>query len=329
MTSTNPVHRIYNLLDEANTKRPNLSISGVWSEVFELEPKNKVLLSRLASDLHKLFLIAIEQVERLLTKDEYDIYIVAFNAIKPLFEPFSWDREWGNRNLGQFLKDLKLCAITLSRMEEANEKLVDLEKLKSLREMAVELQEEVFSADLPNDFKTILLDNLSNIIYAVDTYNVLGKVVLNKAFESAVGSMFVSSYKHGQTNRKKSSPKEDSFRYAFQFIVLQFQDITDINLVDQGQNALEPPILVRLRDILYSSFDLNEMDDLCFEMGVKEGDIKGDTLRDKARSIVNYMYRRNQLKLLIETIKKERPSKDLSAIENFQIPQLLPQKANT
>jgi hypothetical protein len=167
MTSTNPVHRIYNLLDEANTKRPNLSISGVWSEVFELEPKNKVLLSRLASDLHKLFLIAIEQVERLLTKDEYDIYIVAFNAIKPLFEPFSWDREWGNRNLGQFLKDLKLCAITLSRMEEANEKLVDLEKLKSLREMAVELQEEVFSADLPNDFKTILLDNLSNIIYAV------------------------------------------------------------------------------------------------------------------------------------------------------------------
>lgn len=59
--------------------------------------------------------------------------------------------------------------------------------------------------------------------------------------------------------------------------------------------------------ILASLFDMEELDDLAFQLGVDHGQIEGTTVTRKARSMVTYFKRRGRLDDLIALARKERP----------------------
>lgn len=63
-----------------------------------------------------------------------------------------------------------------------------------------------------------------------------------------------------------------------------------------------------LRQILIDCFNKAELRDLCFELGVDDEALSGDTINDKARELIAYMRRRSRLNDLIEACYKARPN---------------------
>ncbi len=59
-------------------------------------------------------------------------------------------------------------------------------------------------------------------------------------------------------------------------------------------------LLVELRNLLVENFSLSELSDLAFDLDVKFDNLPGATLGEKARELVSYLNRRNQLSRLGE-----------------------------
>jgi len=102
------------------------------------------------------------------------------------------------------------------------------------------------------------------------------------------------------------------------------QGITQINQVGNGpmpdntrvpplREPLSPSVSIgheqrqRLFQALSSYFSDGELRDLCFELGVVYDDLAGERHRDKARELVIYAWRRNQLVELEEAVRRARP----------------------
>lgn len=68
-----------------------------------------------------------------------------------------------------------------------------------------------------------------------------------------------------------------------------------------------PSLNVQLRDAITKYFDLDEVRDLCFELDVTYDDLAGDTLSEKARELVLYFDRRQDVTALLGACKRKRP----------------------
>jgi hypothetical protein len=77
--------------------------------------------------------------------------------------------------------------------------------------------------------------------------------------------------------------------------------------IDTGRN-LNP--LVPIRHLIKTYFTLEEIDDLAFDTGINPGEIAGDTISEKAMSLVMYADGNNQLALLLRTCEIKRPLVD-------------------
>ncbi len=64
---------------------------------------------------------------------------------------------------------------------------------------------------------------------------------------------------------------------------------------------------IQLRQTLTSRFDREELRTLCFDLGVDYEALPAEGKAGKARELVNYMERREQLAELVETIRRMRP----------------------
>lgn len=62
-----------------------------------------------------------------------------------------------------------------------------------------------------------------------------------------------------------------------------------------------------LCQMLKQSFNIDELDDLCFELGLEFENLKGATRSGRARELLTYLERRDELHRLIEYGKKVRP----------------------
>jgi hypothetical protein len=63
----------------------------------------------------------------------------------------------------------------------------------------------------------------------------------------------------------------------------------------------------QLTQFIHDAFDKSELADLCPKLGVSFEDVPGDTLRDKARGLVQYMNRRGRLAELKAELAQARP----------------------
>ena len=73
---------------------------------------------------------------------------------------------------------------------------------------------------------------------------------------------------------------------------------------ERSGSAITPQ---ELTDIIKTYFDLSEIADLSFRLGVDHEEIKGQNKSDKARELVVYMERRGQLDRLTSTVWRLRP----------------------
>lgn len=69
-----------------------------------------------------------------------------------------------------------------------------------------------------------------------------------------------------------------------------------------------------LKDQIVESFNLSELQTLCFDLGIKFENLPGETLEDKAREIVDYCRRLDCTSELITYCQKKRPKIDWAEI---------------
>lgn len=64
-----------------------------------------------------------------------------------------------------------------------------------------------------------------------------------------------------------------------------------------------------LRDGIIESFSLDELDSLCFDLGVRYESLSGDTIDKKAKELVAYCQRRQRLHDLVFRLQQLRPAR--------------------
>lgn len=70
----------------------------------------------------------------------------------------------------------------------------------------------------------------------------------------------------------------------------------------------------RLRDLLIACFDIEELNGLMFELGVRKDEIAGETIRTRAQELIVHFERRGELPRLPAQCRKLRPSVDWDSI---------------
>jgi len=84
---------------------------------------------------------------------------------------------------------------------------------------------------------------------------------------------------------------------------------------DNSQTVLEPKTesdRKQLFDTLRSLFNLHELKEICFVYGLAQyEDLKGETISEKARELIEYCERRELVDKLITIVRRERPKAKL------------------
>lgn len=89
--------------------------------------------------------------------------------------------------------------------------------------------------------------------------------------------------------------------------------------------ALKPAERARLRQLLQKHFDLSELKDLIFDLGVDYQLFHHETIRDLSRELIVYLERRDELSCLIIEIMRHRPHSNLGHLLP-KLPPCLPSK---
>lgn len=71
---------------------------------------------------------------------------------------------------------------------------------------------------------------------------------------------------------------------------------------------------VKLRDMIIACFDVEELNGLMFETGVRKDQIAGETIEKRAQELVSYFERRIELPLLLETCRRLRKTADWDSV---------------
>jgi len=83
--------------------------------------------------------------------------------------------------------------------------------------------------------------------------------------------------------------------------------------VPAGEEAVDmarhTPDVTAIHERMVRSYSIEEMDDLAFGLGVPPEELGEDTLSGRARSLVQYMQRREQLPELLAAMNRKRPKK--------------------
>ncbi len=81
------------------------------------------------------------------------------------------------------------------------------------------------------------------------------------------------------------------------------------------QNEEQPPVdLRKLLRALNDSFNLDELQDLCFELQVDIDNLEGGTKHQKARSLIQQFHRRNRVNVLVAVFQEMRPEVTIAEI---------------
>ena len=75
------------------------------------------------------------------------------------------------------------------------------------------------------------------------------------------------------------------------------------DLLINAENELE----TQLYALIKTGFNISELNEICFLIGIDEDSIAGNTIEDRSRSLIRYAFRHNQLQQLVNRCKELRP----------------------
>ena len=98
---------------------------------------------------------------------------------------------------------------------------------------------------------------------------------------------------------------DDQAKYA---VLTEPEASTQVALAGPQEQMLEHEPLIQLRQLLVTHFDEGELRTLCFDLDVDCDSLPGEGKANKARELVSYLQRRNQILDLVQTGRRLRPN---------------------
>jgi hypothetical protein len=199
----NPAGRLWHILNDAKTKKPNLRTREVWGQVFNID-KNATsqLLEKQGEIIHLLMDVKrdIEGIDGL----NKDLYLKQLPSIENALASVRLSDKWEgfkNRLDDATMLSLAHCADKLS--EHSNERVLNQDELQGLREEIEVLIDRVLdSTPLGPKLQEILLEHLEVMRRAIINYNLYGSDGLQEAVKTATGAVYL--------NRKVFEAEKDS-----------------------------------------------------------------------------------------------------------------------
>jgi len=211
----NPASRLYSILSRAKATNAGIVSEG-YAQVFGLDAKDFGQL------LRKLGLMSGEadKVARILKElgetRPHELYLESLPYIKKNFEIVHFAQQWQQFKGPNFrdvdLKTLLFCADRLSQRRP--EKTLASEVLQKLLDGVTELYEEVSEADVEQELKAVLLDQLQKIRQAINDYAVRGIDGLREAAAdallTAIGNRASLQHEAERFRQQRESPYENT-----------------------------------------------------------------------------------------------------------------------
>lgn len=209
---SNPAQRLYEIIKKAKAFDQNVNAISGWTDVFKLSSnlfdkdsapivqkireirkrQAEVETMRCLSQLIRL----VDDVEKILEskKDEdYESYKTPLPKIRLAIVPSRFN-EGFSATLAQIsdadVHLLRLCAKAIAK--DFSEKIVDEEELIKISIEISELYEEIISAEINQELKTILLELLEAMHQAIHEYRIRGISSLKDSIALIIGKFYMN-----------------------------------------------------------------------------------------------------------------------------------------
>lgn len=178
-------------MSEARRKSEKETARKVWSEVFQVEPKNTSELLKMLADLIDLVHDTKESLDRLNNID-HELYKKPFEKIERSLSRLNLDTQWKQSKDeldDSTLFGLEFCADQLGRASIYAS--VQTPNLGDLLDDLDQLTENVSDSDLPQDLKMLLIKNLEAIRRSILAYKIKGLEGIEYEIERGIGSLLL------------------------------------------------------------------------------------------------------------------------------------------
>jgi len=187
---TNPAGRLLEILKRARAGSAPTTIAKGFAQIFDIGSDDFGELFRHLSLAEE----AADQVSTLLKLSGNEsfqrTYLECLPRIKRIFNVRHLDANWQQHIKDTLfdseLRDLQYCSDLLS--EHFPEELIEADQLMELLKEVEALYDDVWTCDLDDDLKKIVLENLQTIKNAVNDYKIRGADGLQDALATIIGT---------------------------------------------------------------------------------------------------------------------------------------------
>jgi hypothetical protein len=181
---------IYNILcDISKLDLTNSTTYGqLFAEALGFDPNDKVQTLYVAAEIIQLFLNVKEDILKAGLNPQ--IYLEPLNGFDFLFDKLFTDTSVSGRFSSlpsTSMQALLFCADNLSRINGDNN--INEEEVNQIFHEVETLCSQVVDSDLPQELKSLLIENLEAIRKSIINYKIWGIEGLKKTLESSIGSV--------------------------------------------------------------------------------------------------------------------------------------------
>lgn len=147
--------------------------------------------------------------------------------------------------------------------------------------------------------------------------------------EINLDQQLLARYRHALANLRTQTAQDidlQEFDAAFQGIQFIKRRLREegVSVEDHPDDEAPKVNKVALRQLLDEKFNENELRDLCFDLNVDYDNLPGTVKANKARELIFYFDRRQDMDVLLRQIRLLRPDAVLSNVAQSNLPEQLP-----
>jgi hypothetical protein len=185
---SNPAGRLHQILVKAKNYPDQKKVGEVWAAALGVEQEDSVI-TRSIVELYGLS-NDIQSLIRMNENLNHELYLKSFQSINQAFFPLNLRANWNSVKPylnEEALTRLQFCAEELSRFY--TEDSLDEADLQEIVEATELLFDAVYSSDLPDALRLILLEEVERLRNAISMYRIRGAKGLKVALQGTIGSV--------------------------------------------------------------------------------------------------------------------------------------------
>lgn len=235
----NPAGRLYEILDQAKGQPDKDDCWTIWIKVFGVTKGDRFAALARLGELSQL----VERIRREISAMgvNHELYLQWVPHVASVVAANNMAQSWGDYK--RFLDTgtmahLAHCAeLYKNRVGELR---VDEDELLRVDQEVQALREQILHGDLPHDLRSLLLDSIRQMSYAIESYRINGAEGLRRAAEQAFGALWLYKQLNGEEEIQNHWVQIQEFiQVAYNVVSLGFFALDVYQLPETAKALLE------------------------------------------------------------------------------------------